>query len=374
MKVSVIVPVYNVKPYIEECLDSILGQTLQDIELICVDDGSDDGTLDVLRAYASRDARMTVMTQPHQRSAAARNKGIEAAKGDYLIFLDSDDFFDASLLETLVKRAEQTDADVVLCEGRFYDMKTKAYKKWDECLDVKRLSDGDVFPLKALGGRGYMFTTTGPINKLIRRKMVLDEGLRFQNTLYSNDLFFICMCMTLAKRISVCIGKPLVTYRVGMTTNTQAKSSKNPLEFTLSLTELMKSLKARGIYGAYEQPFVNLACKNIHTYLLKAIDEPQTFRAIFDWLHDGGFKAFGIHIRLIGVSYLPSYLATYEGVTWQTDAEDARKRILQNREKYGKAGLLGGHRVKRMLYVTKRLIGIEGLVPGIKHSLSLFKG
>ena len=97
-KVSVIIPVYNVEKYLGPCLDSILGQTLNNIEVICVDDGSTDRSLDILREYEKRDARVKVLTQPNTNAGAARNKGIQQARGEYLSFLDSDDHFDPTML------------------------------------------------------------------------------------------------------------------------------------------------------------------------------------------------------------------------------------------------------------------------------------
>ena len=92
-KVSVIIPVYNVEEYLRECLDSIVKQTLREIEIICVDDGSTDNSLEILKEYAKKDNRITVITQKNLHAGVARNAGLAVAKGEYLSFLDSDDFF-----------------------------------------------------------------------------------------------------------------------------------------------------------------------------------------------------------------------------------------------------------------------------------------
>ena len=115
-KVSVIIPVYNVEKYLGPCLDSILGQTLNNIEVICVDDGSTDRSLDILREYEKRDARVKVLTQPNTNAGAARNKGIQQARGEYLSFLDSDDHFDPTMLEKCAARMDQTDL-MCWCSG-----------------------------------------------------------------------------------------------------------------------------------------------------------------------------------------------------------------------------------------------------------------
>lgn len=91
-KVSVIIPVYNVEPYLKQCMDSVVGQTLKDIEIICVDDGSTDGSLDILKEYATEDSRIQIIEQKNAGAGAARNNGMRHATGKYLSFLDSDDF------------------------------------------------------------------------------------------------------------------------------------------------------------------------------------------------------------------------------------------------------------------------------------------
>ena len=106
-KVSIIMPVYNVEAYLRECLDSILVQTLSDIEIICVDDGSTDSSRDILYAYAEKDHRVTVLCQQNQTAGAARNYGMSVAKGEYLIFLDADDFFSPLLCETTYRCCKQ---------------------------------------------------------------------------------------------------------------------------------------------------------------------------------------------------------------------------------------------------------------------------
>ena len=103
MLFSFIVPVYNTAPFLRQCIDSILSQTLQNIEVICVDDGSDDGSVDILKEYEQTDSRVSVILQQNSGGGAARNKGIAVAKGKYLSFLDSDDFFEPKMLEEAYK-------------------------------------------------------------------------------------------------------------------------------------------------------------------------------------------------------------------------------------------------------------------------------
>ena len=91
-KVSVIIPVYNVEKYLRECLDSVVNQTIKDIEIICVNDGSTDGSLDILNEYCSNDDRFVIINQENQGLSVARNNGLNSASGDYIAFIDSDDY------------------------------------------------------------------------------------------------------------------------------------------------------------------------------------------------------------------------------------------------------------------------------------------
>jgi len=113
MKVSIIVPAYNVESYINDCLDSILKQTYQDFEVILIDDGSKDGTLAQLNQYASKDSRIMVIHKDNEGQSIARNKGMEAATGDYIFFMDGDDLLPANALEALVKVVQKKKYDIV---------------------------------------------------------------------------------------------------------------------------------------------------------------------------------------------------------------------------------------------------------------------
>lgn len=114
-EISVIVPVYNVEKWLPKCLDSILGQTYGDFELILVNDGSTDGSLEICRAYEANDKRIRVIDGPNRGSSVARNTGLELAQGNWIIFCDSDDWWDLQLLEKLHTAAIENDADIAAC-------------------------------------------------------------------------------------------------------------------------------------------------------------------------------------------------------------------------------------------------------------------
>ena len=129
-KNSVIVPVYNVEKYLKECLDSLVNQTLQDFGIICINNGSTDGSLNILKEYAQKDKRIKIINQENKGLSAARNCGIEVATGEYIGFIDSDDYVDINFYENLYKRGKETDSDIVVCEYmcRFKDKDKKFVK------------------------------------------------------------------------------------------------------------------------------------------------------------------------------------------------------------------------------------------------------
>ena len=116
--ISVIVPVFNVKPYLEKCLDSILAQTNNDLEVLIIDDGSTDGCGEICDRYAEQDHRIQVFHTKNNGLSAARNLGLDRVHGEYIGFVDSDDWIEPDMYERLFDLAEQTDADIITC--RFY--------------------------------------------------------------------------------------------------------------------------------------------------------------------------------------------------------------------------------------------------------------
>ena len=123
-QVSVIIPVYNIERHLRQCLDSVTGQTLTELEIICVDDGSTDASPEILVDYAQRDGRFQIITQPNTGPGVARNTGMDRATGEYLIFLDSDDWFEPDFLERMVAKAKETGADVTICRTVEFDTQT----------------------------------------------------------------------------------------------------------------------------------------------------------------------------------------------------------------------------------------------------------
>ena len=120
--VSVIMPAYNAERYIEEAIDSVIAQTVSDWELLILDDGSTDKTREVAREYARKDARVQLLeNEKNMGVARTRNRGLDLCRGDYVAFLDSDDYWKPVMLEKMIKRAEETGADIIYCSYAIVD-------------------------------------------------------------------------------------------------------------------------------------------------------------------------------------------------------------------------------------------------------------
>ena len=176
-KVSVIIPVYNVEEYLRECLDSVVNQTLKEIEIICVDDGSTDNSLEILKEYTKKDNRITVITQQNLHAGVARNAGLAVARGEYLSFLDSDDFFELNMLEDMYNKGKNENIDIIICGNDLFDTKEKTYKK--QIINPKWINK--IVNFEDL--KDELFIVTRPIawNKIIKRKLIVENKLEYTN-------------------------------------------------------------------------------------------------------------------------------------------------------------------------------------------------
>ena len=203
VKVSVVIPVYNVEDFLEECLDSIVNQTLDDIEIICVNDGSTDNSLNILNDYAKKDDRFTIVSQENGGHAVATNRGMELATGEYLFLMDSDDILKLNALEDTVRVAEAKNVDFVIFQAINYYMDTDEYKK-RENYSMNRLNRfvGDrVFNWRDIEDYAFKITVT-PWSKLYKREFVVNCGAKFPEGLIFDDNVFFWQVFFNAERIT----------------------------------------------------------------------------------------------------------------------------------------------------------------------------
>ena len=184
-EVSIIVPVYQVEKYLRQCIDSILAQTFTDFELILVDDGSKDQSGKICDEYARMDARVKVIHTKNVRAAEARNKGINLARGNYFMFIDSDDYIAPTMVECLYKCILDENADIASC-NYLYFWENDSAKDFPTNVKLEVLSGTEIF-YKRKNERNYGYWTV-VWNKLYKKEIF--ENIRFRSGKYFEDEFF----------------------------------------------------------------------------------------------------------------------------------------------------------------------------------------
>ena len=210
---SILIPVYNVEQYIADCLQSVLGQTFSDCEVIDVDDGSTDRSGEMLECYttafAQRGIPYTIIHQQNQGLGAARNTAIDNATGEYLVFLDSDDMLQPQALEVL---DTHLDGEDLLCfNGQRYFEEAHTLEPPQPLQDEGPISGIEYFNRHALEVRQFAFVCV--VLRCVRRQFLLDNGLRFHPGIYHEDNLFTPLACYHARKVSV-IPDALYLYRV----------------------------------------------------------------------------------------------------------------------------------------------------------------
>ena len=192
VEISVVIPAYNAVAYLDEAINSIINQSFTDLEIICVDDGSTDNTLDVLQSYASKDSRVQVHHQENQGPGGATNTGLSKAKGKYIFFMDSDDILDLNALEELYNIMEEKDVDFVIFKAITYDENQDKYYE-ESYFTMPQLYErvGDsVFDWRDLGDEIFNINVT-PWSKLYKHELIKKSDAQFPpDIIYQDNIFF----------------------------------------------------------------------------------------------------------------------------------------------------------------------------------------
>ncbi len=206
-EVSIIVPVYNVEKYLKQCLDSLVRQTLKEIEVICVNDGSTDGSLEILQEYACVDNRIIVLSQRNSGYGASMNRGISCAKGKYIGIVESDDFADESMFQKLYEKAQETSAQVVKSNYNIYCGAEEYYQE-----NIKGIAYDTVFRPEEYPG---IFSVAPSIwSGLYRADFLRNHEITFQETPGASyqDVSFFYLTLLYAERM-VCVKDAFLNYR-----------------------------------------------------------------------------------------------------------------------------------------------------------------
>lgn len=291
IRVSVVLPVYNCEKYLRQCLDSLFAQTLQDIEIICVNDGSTDGSFDILKEYAAKDMRFVIINSENKGAGAARNLGIEAACGKYLAFPDSDDWFEPTMLSAAYRTAEKNSADITIFRSTLYDNETGESTPCSYSLRLDRLPQYRPFAVRDMECSVFRNIMGWAWDKLYRRSFVLNNGLRFQEQRTTNDMYFAFISLYKAPRITTC-EQYLYNQRRNVNGSLSATRDKSWECFYNALTELKREMTEMGIWEKYRPHFTDYA---LHSCLwnLNSLSE-NVGTKLYEKLKNKWFEELGI--------------------------------------------------------------------------------
>lgn len=263
-KISVIVPIYNAEKDIERCIASIYAQTFTDYEIILVNDGSNDNSASICKNYKEKDDRITFIDKKNEGAGSARNAGIEAAKGDYFVFPDVDDWFESNMFEELYKATLSGKYDVVFSGANFYSQGNENDVIYSRSAICEKVS----FSTQKECRRNVMtfFPTSTifdvPWNKLYKRSVIIDNNIRFsdarrcQDAIFNIDFYDVIQSAT-------SVDKAYYNYIENTLESVQRKFPKNYIDINVKyFSTLINHLLSWGIYKGnikqhYDNSFVN---------------------------------------------------------------------------------------------------------------------
>ena len=252
IEVSVLTPVYNVERYLRQCLDSLLAQDLPGIEFICLNDGSTDGSADILREYAERDARLRVIDKPNSGYGATMNRGLDEARGRYIGIVESDDFIEPSMMRRLHALAVKRDCEMVKCNYyAHYDGRSHRFACYKGFPYGKRFDPADM--------PRVVCTVPSIWAGLYRREMIEREGIRFRETpgAMFQDTGFTLKAWFGAQSCAL-LRKPLLHYRMDNPGSSSVAVSEKPFAVVDEVADAERFLRDRPDRAGRFLPWFNV--------------------------------------------------------------------------------------------------------------------
>ena len=270
VKLSIIIPVYNVEDYISNCLESILNQSFKDFEVICVNDGSTDNSLSILQDYKAKDVRIIIIDKKNEGSGVARNAGLSIAKGEYVYFVDGDDWLEANALEKAVLKSNELNTDILIFGGlSYYEGKGQNGGYSANKLPKKYLDK--VFSAKEIKKDIFKFPSTA-WTKLYKRDFLVKNNIKFQDIKAGQDQLPFFHSMIKAERIAL-LPENLYCYRKnrkGAVTSVKKKKNFSPIYVFYGIEDMLKS---ENLLDEYKSIFVNKYFSKATSWLGKFQDD-----------------------------------------------------------------------------------------------------
>lgn len=301
--ISIIMPLYNADRFLDETLFSVSRQTFQEYELICINDGSDDNTVNIVKKYQKRDSRIKLLSnEKRSGAAAARNKGIREARGKYLIFLDGDDIFDEELLLLTYRKAEDTKAEIVMFEAKhvstdcIYDKQMVKHS-----MEFRSRFCQQVVSVHNIKVCDFLLWPGNLGTKLFQKDFVDRGYLKFQNLSCENDTYFVMMAFFLAKRIVRLDSGRVMLYARDHDTPSRISSERDPMCIFYAMSKVRDELVKRDVFVSLCQMF------RYRTFFfladtLRGIKSKESRERFYDFLVNEGFdKLLDSHDREYGI-------------------------------------------------------------------------
>lgn len=289
--VSIIIPYRNVENYISQCLESIINQTLKDIEIICINDSSDDKSLEIVKEYALKDNRIIMLQTPEiSGQAYARNMGLEIAKGEYIGFVDSDDWVELDMFEKMYNRAKLNNTDITLCKSVLYDDKTKEYTH-NPYYDLEPLKHYTTGVFTSFDTKNEILDINVVLwNKIYKREFLENTGEKFPNGFIYEDLPFFYGTYLKAERINI-IWESLYYYRQNRQYSTMQNIDKKIYDRIPMVSLTYDKLKKASFYKEKEVEILSWIIDDIfHRFTL--LDE-KYYKEYF-YMMKRLFQSFGL--------------------------------------------------------------------------------
>ena len=291
IKVSVIIPIYNAYDYLRPAMDSVVSQTLTDIEIICVDDGSTDKSLHILKEYKKADPRIRIITETNAGPATARNTGLRRARGEYVAFLDADDFFEHHLLEKLYCEAKEKELDIAIARYDIYNSKKATFSENVESDHGKIYSGGIVTSKNEYPDYILQSTTGSAWNKLFKRSFVIDKNITFLTDVKMfEDVYFTVCAMAFAERVGK-VPEVLIHHRIYSEQSRARLFKKYYSQVPEVYLKIKQFLMKGGLYQPLIKSYLNLsASRCFHIYNLLWSDAKERF---WNLLHERYVELLG---------------------------------------------------------------------------------
>lgn len=274
VEISVVIPVYNTENYLKECLNSICNQTFNNIEILCINDGSTDSSLEILEKYQKKDKRISIISQENSGLSITRNNGIRIANGKYIYFIDSDDYLELTALEELYNISEEKNLDMLIFKLINFDDGTdnKYTSKYYE-MDAVTYLDDKVFNYKEIGDDVFNFAVSTP-GKFFKRDLLKD--LQFPENLIFEDNYFFAQAMLKAERVSF-YNRHLYNRRIRPDSITTSKTIKFADSITI-INMIIDLAKQEDVYDIFKY---GLARKKIDIGLFRYSDIDDEYKEEF---------------------------------------------------------------------------------------------